>query len=169
MDILNRLVVYANPPLNYLGTTLFLSYILLALYFTSSISLSLYTQYKRIPSAELPQDIKNARIRHIKIYTFLASISFALLSYNMLGFLMTSLTAWARTKNLLGVRVGLGDFGGWMLETSLFESFAQELVRKRPSAVWTQGALLGTWFWNVWMASKGKICFTSERIVRVEG
>ena len=149
--------MYANPPFNYLGTTLFLSYILLALYFTSSISLALYGQYKRISSAKVPQDVKNARVRHIKIYAFLASASFAVLSYNMLNFLITSLTMWARAKNLLGMRInGLG-LGGWMLETSLFESFAHELVGKRPSAVWTQMALLGTWFWNVWMAYKGMV------------
>lgn len=157
MDILTHPSRYANPPFNYLGTALFLSYILLALYFTFSISLALYRQYKRIPSAKVSQDVKDARVRHVKIYAFLASISFAVLSYNMLSFLITSLTMWARAKNLLGMRVeGLG-LGRWMLETGLFGSFAEELVGKKSSAVWTQGALLGTWFWNAWMAYKGTV------------
>lgn len=156
MDILARVSAYANPPFNYLGTTLFLSYIALAIFFTSSTLISLYRQYKRIPSAKVPQDIKDARRRHIKIYAFVASVSFAMLSYSMLNFLIQSLTKWARAKNLLGTRVGLFDLDDWMLQTNLFESFAQELVGRRPSAVWTQVALLGTWFWNVWMAYKGE-------------
>ncbi|KAF1969311.1 hypothetical protein BU23DRAFT_591695 [Bimuria novae-zelandiae CBS 107.79] len=156
MEILASLLAYANPPFNYLGSTLFLSYILLALFFTFGISILLYSQYKRIPSLKLSQEIKDARTRHIKIYAFLASISFAILSYNMLSFLIQSLTAWARMKNLMGIRVGLLDLGNWTLETNLFESFAQELVRKRPGAVWTQVGLLGTWFWNVWMAYKAQ-------------
>jgi hypothetical protein len=158
---METLARYANPPFNYLGTTLFLSYILLALYFTLSISTSLYGQYKRIPALKLGEDVKNARTRHIKIYAFLASVSFAILSYNMLNFLIQSLTVWARTQNLLGRRLGLWDLRFWMLETNLFETFAKELVNTRPSAFWTQAALLATWFWNVWMACKGKLaCFS---------
>ncbi|KAK7185947.1 hypothetical protein DPSP01_009901 [Paraphaeosphaeria sporulosa] len=153
MDTIAR---YANPPFNYLGTTLVLSYILLALYFTLSISTSLYGQYKRLPSIKLAEDVKNARARHIKIYAFLASVSFAILSYTMLNFLIQSLTAWARTQNLLGRRVSLFGLRYWMLETNLFGTFARELVRNRPSAFWTQAALLQTWFWNVWMAYKAQ-------------
>ncbi|KAJ4299045.1 hypothetical protein N0V90_004289 [Kalmusia sp. IMI 367209] len=74
----------------------------------------------------------------------------------MLSFLMQSLTIWARTRNLLGMRVGLLDLGNWMLETNLFESFAKELVKNGPSAIWTQAALLGTWYWNLWMAHKAQ-------------
>ncbi|KAL5404169.1 hypothetical protein PMIN06_003283 [Paraphaeosphaeria minitans] len=151
---MDTLVRYANPPFNYLGTTLFVSYILLALYYSLSISSSLYAQYKRLPSLRLAEDVKNARSRHIMIYAFLASVSFAILSYNMLNFLIQSLTAWARTQNILGRRVSLLGLRYWMLETSLFGTFAQELVGNRPSAFWTQAALLQTWFWNLWMAYK---------------
>lgn len=44
----------------------------------------------------------------------------------------------------------------WMLESTLFESFARELVSDGPSTVWTQVGLLGTWFWNVWIADTGE-------------
>jgi hypothetical protein len=154
---MNPLFLYASPPFNYLGTTLFLSYILLALYFSFSISTSLYAQYKRLSSPKIAEDVKNARIRHIKIYAFLAFVSFAILSYNMLNFLIQSLTVWARTQNLLGRRVSLLGLRYWMLETNLFGRFARELVGERSSAFWTQAALLQTWFWNVWMAYKGKL------------
>lgn len=154
---MDTLVRYANPPFNYLGTTLFLSHIVLALYFTLSLSTSLYAQYKRLPSLKLAEDVRNARTRHIKIYAFLASVSVAIFSYNVLNFLIQSLTAWARTQNLLGRRVSLLGLRYWMLETNLFETFAQELVGKRPGAFWTQAALLETWFWNVWMGYKCKL------------
>ena len=152
---MSRLHLYTAPPFNYLGTTLFLSYILLALFLTLSITLSLRTQYNRIPSSKAPFDIKNARRRHIKIYAFLASLSFALLSTNMLGFLITSMTAWARARSLLGERVGVESLGRWMLESGLFGDFARELVGRKGSAVWTHGAVLGTWGWGVWMGGKG--------------
>lgn len=156
---MDALFLYASPPFNYLGTTLFLSYILLALYFTFSISTSLYAQYKRLSSLKIKEDVKNARTRHIKIYAFLASVSFAILSYNMLNFLIQSLTVWARTQNLLGRRVSLVGLRYWMLETNLFGTFARELVGEKPSAFWTQAALLQTWFWNIWMAYKGKFAY----------
>lgn len=42
-----------------------------------------------------------------------------------------------------------------MLESRLFGDFARELVGRKGSAVWTHGAVLGTWGWNVWMGGKG--------------
>jgi hypothetical protein len=53
-----------------------------------------------------------------------------------------------------------GGFGqqlwSWMLESSLFEGFARELVGGGAGVLWTQIALLGTCFWNVWMAGRGE-------------
>lgn len=155
MGPFGRIAIYANPPFNYLGTTLFLTYIALALYFTFTTIISLRRQYKRISTLKLPQDAQHARKRHIKIYTGLATISFTILSYNMLRFLIESLATWSRTKTLLGVHPGGLALGSWMLESTLFTDFAKELVKDGPTAVWTQAALLGTWYSNVWMAHKG--------------
>jgi hypothetical protein len=153
------LASYATPPTNYIGSTIFLSYILLALYATSSITYSLYTQYSRIYLSTPTQNAnlttsRAARARHIKIYAFLASISFATLSYHMLSFLVTHYTAHT------SARVSARSLKTWMWESSLFQDFATELVRDRAGAMWTQLAILGTWFWNLWMARKGELSCT---------
>ena len=43
-----------------------------------------------------------------------------------------------------------------MPEPSLFESFARELVGDGSGVAWTQIALLGMWFWDLWIASTGE-------------
>lgn len=158
-----RLGELANPPTNVLGTALFLSYIAVALYCSASSTLSLYNKYATISSGkpgknkgdEAAEQVKNTRKRHIKIYAFLASISFAMLLFNILSFLIKSFVRWSRSRDLEPTHVTVARLQNWMLESSLFESFANELVRDGPSMVWTQAAILATWFWNIWMAAKG--------------
>jgi hypothetical protein len=171
IPIYDSLVYYATPPHSYIGATIFLSYIVLALYATLGITYSLYTQYTQIYSTPSKDanltTARAARARHIKIYAFLASISFATLSYHMLFFLITHYTRWSGRplSEASGALVGT-----WMLESSLFQDFAAELVRDRANAVWTQVAILGTWFWNLWIARKGM--FTAAPLresVGVEG
>ncbi|KAF2679814.1 hypothetical protein K458DRAFT_490424 [Lentithecium fluviatile CBS 122367] len=171
MDYLDKITAFANPPYNAIGSTLFLSYIILALYCTTSIVLSLYRQYNSISSQKPSKDqtdqqliaIQNARKRHVKIYAFLASISFATLSYHMLSFLINSYVQWASNKWLLIRTLSREHLRGWMWDSTLFESFAKELVSDGASTVWTQAAILTTWFWNVWMAGKAqKHGFTME-------
>ncbi|OAK96735.1 hypothetical protein IQ06DRAFT_282158 [Phaeosphaeriaceae sp. SRC1lsM3a] len=161
LSILDSLASYATPPNNYIGTTLFLSYIVLALYATLSITYSLYTQYNTIYHSASPSKDANiiaakaARARHIKIYAFLASLSFATLSYHMLFFLVTHYQAWSGESSLASVS---GDrLVRWMLESSLFQDFANELVENAQNATWTQLAILATWSWNIWMARKARI------------
>lgn len=171
----NRLLIqYISPPNNYIGSTLFLSYIVVALYLTSTIGYSLYTQYTSAfhsHAASTPSKFKqngagqvetrNARARHIKIYLSLAFLSFASISWHMLGFLITSILNWNNTSSR-NVFVVLGDNGllklkSWMLETGLFNDFASQLVGDRESAIWAQLAILATWGWNLWMALKGTL------------
>lgn len=170
----NPLTAYTTPPTNYIGSTLFLSYIVVALYLTSTIAYSLYTQYTAVfhshpssPPSKFKQngagkvETRNARARHIQIYTFLALISFASISWHMLGFLITSFLDWNRsgTRNVFAV-LGNNAFDKlkrWMLEMSLFNDFAVQLVSDGESAVWTQAAILATWFWNLFLASKGML------------
>jgi hypothetical protein len=155
------LVYYATPPNSYIGATIFLSYIVFALYATSSIVYSLYTQYTAIyhqkkPTKDAKLDAaKTARARHIKIYAFLASISFATLSYHMLFFLITHYLNWTGDKHRdLSTLTGT-KLKSWMLQSTLFQDFAGELVQSKGNAVVTQLAILGTWYWNIWMAGKG--------------
>ena len=162
------LATYANPPTNYLGTTLFLSYVLSALILTTYITLSLFKRYNSIIAYPListktppSRQIRDVRARHIKIYACLASISFATLSYHMLNFLLTNYSQWSGgAARMLGSWEGISRdvfvLKQWMLNSTLFESFARELVHDGPSTIWMQISILGTWFWGVWMGEKGK-------------
>lgn len=166
------LVAYLTPPTNYIGSTLFLSYIVAALILASTISYSLYNQYISAfhshpdsPPSKFKQNgagqvkTRNARARHIKIYTGLALISFISISWHMLGFLITSFLDWsaAPTRNVLTALSfnALDKLKTWMLESGLFDSFAMQLVADPESALWTQLSILATWGWNLWVGSKG--------------
>ncbi|KAF2713979.1 hypothetical protein K504DRAFT_530870 [Pleomassaria siparia CBS 279.74] len=163
---------YANPPTNYLGTGLFLGYIALALVCTGWIMWDSWTRYDALIASpksekasantkdesekkeETPSqglDIRNARARHIKIYAVLASISFAMLSFHMLNFLIASYQQWNGGGS---ADLSVEKMKSWMLETGLFESFAMELVDDGPSTVWMQIGVMGIWFWGVWMSGK---------------
>ncbi|KAF3048679.1 hypothetical protein E8E11_004948 [Didymella keratinophila] len=170
----NPLTQYTTPPNNYIGSTIFLSYIVVALYLTSAIAYKLYTQYVAVfhsyppsPPSKFKQngkgkvETRSARKRHVKIYAALALISFTSISWHMLGFLITSLLNWSNNSGTRNVFAVLGNnavdkLKRWMLETSLFNDFATQLVADGESAVWTQLAILATWFWNLFLASKGR-------------
>lgn len=175
----NPLTQYTTPPNNSIGSAIFLSYIVVALYLTSTLGYSLFTQYFAVfhshpssPPSKFKQngegkvETRSARKRHVKIYGVLALISFVSISWHMLGFLITSFLNWRNsgTRNIFEV-LGNNAFDKlkkWMLETSLFNDFAVQLVADGESAVWTQGAILATWFWNLFLASKGKVAFSPQ-------
>jgi hypothetical protein len=149
------LVLYTNPPYNIFGTAVFLSYIALALLLTTRILL-LITHQSQLSHS--PSSSRNAAATAFLVA--LSLISFASLSYHMLSFLIRSFLRWRMNKLLFKPDDVGGGFDqqlwSWMLESSLFEGFARELVGGGAGVVWTQIALLGTWFWNVWMAGRGE-------------
>ncbi|KAF2124055.1 hypothetical protein P153DRAFT_391091 [Dothidotthia symphoricarpi CBS 119687] len=151
---------YANPPTNYIGTTIFLSYIAAALYLTFTITFSLYRQYNNTSTSSSKTKGKGIGIKsqpqNIKIFAFLAGISFATLSWHMLNFLITSYLQWDGSKQLSQAGISGNKLKRWMLESTLFQDFAQELVSSEASVVWTQAAILGTWFWGVWTAREAR-------------
>ncbi|KAF2624565.1 hypothetical protein BU25DRAFT_373949, partial [Macroventuria anomochaeta] len=179
----NPLTQYTTPPNNYIGSTFFLSYIVVAFYLTSAIGYSLYTQYTSVfhshpssPHSKFKQngagkvETRNVRARHIKIYLILALISFTSISWHMLGFLITSFLDWNKssTRNVFAVlgNTAFDKLQRWMLETSLFNDFAIQLVADGESAVWTQLAILATWGWNLWISRKGRqYGFTAKTMV----
>lgn len=159
----NELVYYSTPPNSYIGTAIFLSYIVAAVYATTSTTYSLYSQYSSIfntPAAK-EDTTRNAalaaRARHVKIYAFIASLSFATLAYHMLMFLITHYLEWSGKKSSSLGAVNIEQLKSWMLESTLFHDFGQELVQNAPNAAWTEAAILATWFWNIYMAQKGNI------------
>ncbi|ORY10950.1 hypothetical protein BCR34DRAFT_336065 [Clohesyomyces aquaticus] len=155
---------WTTPPTNYLGAFLFISGNLLAIYLTLHINLKIYHSHQISSKAANPRPLSTPLL-------ILSGISFITLSYNMLMFLVTSYAHWTlhsnQNSNVSSNRKmsplsspGLSDFpsrlGAWMLDSELFSSFAQELVGDGPSVLWTQVAILGTWFWNVWIAGTAK-------------
>ncbi|KAF2472493.1 uncharacterized protein BDR25DRAFT_220259 [Lindgomyces ingoldianus] len=139
-----------GSPTNYLGTILFLSHIIITLLFTTHITLSLYHQYQS-------HNPKNARpIKPLRSLILLSGTSFVTLSYHMLMFLITSYQNWDANSSLQDSesRVSVKSIWNWMLSSELFGDFAKELVSDGPSVLWTQIAVLGTWFWEIWIAGK---------------
>ncbi|KAH7397434.1 hypothetical protein BKA66DRAFT_394193, partial [Pyrenochaeta sp. MPI-SDFR-AT-0127] len=156
----DSLLHYTSPPNNYIGATIFLSYILAALYATTTIAYSLYSRYITIFGSTTKDEklnaTRSARARHIKIYAFLASISFATLSYNMLSFLISHYMQWNGDKSFSPSAISPEKLKRWMLNSSLFQDFAHDLVKDAPNTVWTQAAIIATWFWNIWIAQKAR-------------
>jgi hypothetical protein len=170
MGDLTSLTSFANPPQNIVGSVLFLSYIILALYGTMAITISLWRQYNFINIQDSMKEedrsriktIYDARKRHISIYAFLASISFATLSYHMSRFLIHSYASWAGKVDVKFGDVTVESLKTWMWNTSLFAGFAKELVIDAPSAACTQRAILATYLWNIWMAQKSMMRESTE-------
>lgn len=165
---------YANPPTNYLGTVLFLLYILLALVLTGYIPLSLFKRYQSLVNFPLISTtsppsprIRDARARHIKIYAGLASVSLAMLSYHMLNLLMENYAHWSASEGS-GSEMNVETLKQWMLNSALFEKFAREMVDDGPSTVWMQVGVLGTWFWGVWMGGKGLLLHSHLPCARIQ-
>ncbi|KAH5700949.1 hypothetical protein HBI44_047770 [Parastagonospora nodorum] len=162
IPIYDDLVYYATPPNSYVGSAIFLFYIVAALYATLSIVIDLYKRYASIyHSRKASKDAKleaykAARVKHIKIYAFLVSISFATLSYHMLFFLITHYLNWTGDKHRDLSAISGSKIKGWMLQSTLFQDFASELVQSKGNAAVTQVAILGTWYWNIWMAAKAR-------------
>lgn len=180
----NALTQYTTPPNNYIGSALFLSYIVVALYLITSISYSLCTQYASgfhshpsSPPSKFRQndagkvETRNARARHIKIYLALALISFISISWNMLGFLITSFLDWSSSprRDLLAAKSHqpFQMLKQWMLQTGLFNDFALQLVADGESAVWAQLDILATWGWNLWLAYKGVSPFANLSVIKI--
>lgn len=142
------------PSTNVLGALTFTLYVLSALVLTTYISISL-------------SSVKHARIQ---LFTTLATISFATLSYHMLHFLINSYRAWALQQphpitlpqggNGLGEIVADAwskvDVWQWLKDSTLFEDFAHEALGSRARSWWTVIALCASIHWAVSMSIDGE-------------
>ncbi|KAF2117271.1 hypothetical protein BDV96DRAFT_490164 [Lophiotrema nucula] len=151
----DTLTLLSHPKSNYIGTTLFLAYIAFALYFTTSIALSLYRQKKAVT------DNASRDAHQTRSLVILALFSFITLSYHMSSFLLQSFLRWNLHQDFFYSNGSANaSFGTkvwkWMLESTLFEDFAKELVRDGPSTIWTQISLSATWFWNLVLAREAR-------------
>lgn len=135
-----------SPPTNYIGTLLFLSYILAALLLTSRLLSPLYTLYTTTPS------IPPASNPQIHTTALLTLLLFTTLSTTMLSVLIRSYTLHIPSLPIPPTPASLWT---WMRESTLFMDFARDLLRDAQSWTWAQGALVWTFGASVWIAVEG--------------
>lgn len=143
------------PTPNPLGSTLFILYILLALYFTYRVLRTLETRFDAHWSS-----LSFARKRTIGVFFALAALSFASLSWHMLAFLITHYLQSQdlyHPAGLLGDVLGKGKNSGslalvrrvwyWTTHSALFTDFARSLCsegREGSGLWWAKQDLMGT-------------------------
>ncbi|KAH7041919.1 hypothetical protein B0J12DRAFT_630290, partial [Macrophomina phaseolina] len=147
-----------NPPTNYIGTALFLSYILVALVLTARALLHLHTLHFE----SLVHDTSPASAARFATLATAAFVIFATLSYNMVSFLAISYTSFCEARGLDLLPADLpavfGQVGHWMLSSTLFADFARDLVvgGTAPSRAWAQTALVWSLGVSVFVGTEGK-------------
>lgn len=163
---------------NVLGAILFFSYILAALYFTVYIVLTIFRvparhqappklSYGKNSSGDGEDADRPGRARHheaSRICCSLALISFAVLSWNMLNFLIVSYSKWALSRecpttfslrSFDKIRHGLQCIWRWATGSNLFQTFAEDLVRDSGQWKVVRAALVYSYTWNSWMSALG--------------
>lgn len=98
------------------------------------------------------------------LFPALALVSFSVLSWNMLSFLIVSYSEWAKAQDVpitlsastfLRVRSQSLHIWQWSTGSNLFESFAEDLLKDDKTWTYVRLALLYSYVWNVWMSSIG--------------
>jgi len=98
------------------------------------------------------------------IFPALAFISFSALSWNMVNFLVASYSQWAKAYDApvtfqvakhAHTRQHCHYIWQWSIQSNLFESFAEDLLRDNETWRYVRLALLYSYVWNVWMSFIG--------------
>ncbi|KAI7552840.1 hypothetical protein KC331_g1615 [Hortaea werneckii] len=130
-------------PTNYLGAAIFWSYILAALAFTG---LAIHTILKINPTTTRPKthDDANLSARSFRLFTFLATLSFATLSANMLHVLIHSFQQWHSTlpptylaSSETAPMTWLSLIWSWSTTSTLFQDFANAILASPARRIWT--------------------------------
>ncbi|KAI7534381.1 hypothetical protein KC331_g12597 [Hortaea werneckii] len=136
----------SDLPTNYLGAALFWSYILAALAFTS---LAIHTILNINPPTTWSKnhDDANPSARSRHLFTFLAILSFATLSANMLHVLIHSFQQWhsALSPPTHPVQPApaawLSLIWSWSTTSTLFQDFAHAILATPARRIWTLSEL----------------------------
>ncbi|KAK3044609.1 hypothetical protein LTS18_000819 [Coniosporium uncinatum] len=147
---------WASPPSNYVGTALFLSYIVAALILMGFIVFDLLAQSKR-RSQNVVEATKHADGSGGALAAGWAAISFAVLSFHMLNVLIASYKSWAGTEKIDLSETSIQAAYKWMMESTLFQDFARDIIRDDVAWWWTQLALIWTMGVSVFMGVEGKL------------
>ncbi|KAI6869093.1 hypothetical protein KC323_g2833 [Hortaea werneckii] len=136
----------SDLPTNYLGAAIFWSYILAALAFTG-IAIHTILEIKPLPPTR-PRNNDDAKLhaRSLRLFTLLATLSFTLLSANMLHVLIHSFQHWHSTLPLphthhetqqSALTVWLSLIWHWSTTSSLFQDFAHAILATPARRIWT--------------------------------
>lgn len=169
-----------RPGHNRSGAIIFFSYIAAALYFTGCIVLSI----SRIPSSSpaLPKPSYGKGPRHnqkglrkhdwnwrhgsFSIFCALSLVSFVVLSWNMLSFLVVSYLGWTASHgltlpshhdNLSQLWQHARYIWFWATSSNLFQTFAEDLVSNQSRWKVVRVALIYSYTWNSWMSTLGEL------------
>ena len=155
---------------NTTGAIVFVLYVVAALVITGFPCTNLVNTYLYLPKA-LYQ--KHGLQQNVQIFAGLATLSFSVLSYHMMDYLIESYQQWAndRTIGLPDQLYGKGGLLGsasertplfiwtWLKTSTLFYSFAQTICKPYEHYIWTEQALLVTMGWCLFMSIEGELSF----------
>lgn len=142
------LVLYTNPPRNYVGTTIFLLYIIAAL------TLTAYLVWDVVKD----QRIKRYNTsRGVNLCLLSSLLIFLVSSFNMITFLYHHFVIWYQQSNIHSsdpryLHPGLP--WRWMLESTFFMDFGDQLVEDGFAWWWTLVALEGAFKLSAMMGSE---------------
>ncbi|KAI1610348.1 hypothetical protein EDD36DRAFT_323018 [Exophiala viscosa] len=151
---------------NVVGAIIFFSYIVAALLLTGILCNDVQKAFSN-RQRKNQQSLQDQKAR-ISLSAALATLSFAVLSYHMLSFLIQSYQAWSTgsvssstspvtfhafryaVKNLVP-----SEIWAWAVNSTLFRDFADVICNDPDHFWWTQAALLYSYAWNVYMSVEG--------------
>ncbi len=146
---------------------MFFAYIVSALVLTGLICRDLLQEYSgyatrkrlRAQSARKDSDTGRPRAEHdihlqVSILAALSAISFAVLSYHMLSFLIESYQSWGPSDSLTDV--SSAKIWKWSIGSTLFQDFAEVINNDPDRHWWTKLALTYTLGWNIYMVIEGE-------------
>ena len=177
---------------NILGALVFFSYIIAALSLTGVIVYDLFQLHKAQPDGERQRDDPKspttatpgarspttASPLRLGLSVLLAVLSFTMLSYHMLFFLIRSYIAYCQAESLplpltpmeaAWALIGSSQASPrlyiwtWATHSTLFQDFAYSILSKPVYWWWTQKALLFSFAWNCIMAQEGEYVSTSSQ------
>lgn len=159
---------------NVIGALIFFSYIVAALLLSTLIVGDLWwLNYVRNYMREKgSKHVTKLSWINFGISVALSVLSFSVLSYHMLNFLILSYSNWCDARGIsvpeaiLGARSVVGIGGSrtplhvwrWATSSTLFQDFAEVICGDPESWLWTQTALLYSYAWNTYMAIEGTFC-----------
>jgi len=142
---------------NYFGAAIFIGYMIAALILTGLIIQSLRRSYNEVTTKH-----RGRMLNYGLLYAYIgaASLSFVVLSYTMLSFLIASYQEWCYDRRIEISTLTTVDLTSsvwrWTISSTLFLDFARSLCSTQAGYYWVMQALLGTMITNITISSAGQ-------------